>query len=181
MPGKRILVVGAGLAGLATARTLARGGFSAEVIERQPVWDEVGTGIYLPANAFRALRALGLEQAVSERGAVIALQRVSDDRGRPLARSISRNGLGPRPDASPRPNSLPPNGRPKHGLARLRPKDLPIELPTSARRGLVSRFVSSVADCHRTSESDTSSGRIAAREEDMGCRPRRMSDSARRW
>ena len=46
------------------------------------------------------------------------------------------NGLGPRTDASPRPNSLPPGRGPKRGPARLRPKDLPIELPTSARRGL---------------------------------------------
>ena len=40
---------------------------------------------YLPAgNAARALRALGLEQAVLERGVVIPRQRVSDDRGRLL-------------------------------------------------------------------------------------------------
>jgi FAD-dependent urate hydroxylase len=80
----RILIVGAGLAGLATARALAHGGFSAEVIERQPGWREAGTGIYLPANATRALRALGLEQAVSETAAVISRQLVNDDRGRLL-------------------------------------------------------------------------------------------------
>jgi FAD-dependent urate hydroxylase len=80
----RILVVGAGIAGLAAARTLARAGFSAEVVERQPAWDEAGTGIYLPGNAARALRALELEQAVLERGVVIPRQRVSDERGRLL-------------------------------------------------------------------------------------------------
>jgi FAD-dependent urate hydroxylase len=80
----RILVVGAGIAGLAVARTLAHAGFSAEVVEREPAWDEAGTGIYLPGNAARALRALGLEQAVMERGIVISRQRVSDDRGRLL-------------------------------------------------------------------------------------------------
>jgi len=31
----------------------------------------VGTGMYLPANGMRALRALGLEQAVAARGAQI--------------------------------------------------------------------------------------------------------------
>lgn len=94
----RILVVGAGLAGLATARTLARGGFSTEVIERQAGWDELGAGIYLPANAFRALRALGLEQAVSERAAVISRQRVGDDRGRLLVEidlAELWDGIGP--------------------------------------------------------------------------------------
>jgi FAD-dependent urate hydroxylase len=80
----RILVVGAGIAGLAAARTLDRAGFSVEVVERQPAWGEAGVGIYLPGNASRALRALGLEQAVSQRGVVIPRQRVSDHRGRLL-------------------------------------------------------------------------------------------------
>jgi FAD-dependent urate hydroxylase len=84
MADTRILVVGAGLAGLAAARTLARAGFSAEVVEREPAWGEAGTGIYLPGNASRALRALGLEEAVSKRGVVISWQRVSDERGRLL-------------------------------------------------------------------------------------------------
>jgi 2-polyprenyl-6-methoxyphenol hydroxylase-like FAD-dependent oxidoreductase len=84
MTETRILVVGAGIAGLAAARTLARAGLSAEVVERQPAWGEAGTGIYLPGNAARALRALGLEQAVFERGVVIPRQRVSDERGRLL-------------------------------------------------------------------------------------------------
>lgn len=84
MTGTRILVVGAGIAGLASARTLAGAGFSVEVVEREPEWGEAGTGIYLPGNAARALRALSLEQAVLERGVVIPRQRVSDDRGRLL-------------------------------------------------------------------------------------------------
>jgi FAD-dependent urate hydroxylase len=80
----RILVVGAGIAGLAAARTLARAGLSAEVVERDRAWREAGTGIYLPGNAARALRALGLDQAVLERGVEIRRQRVSDYRGRLL-------------------------------------------------------------------------------------------------
>ena len=66
------------------ARTLARASFAAEVVEREPTWDGAGTGIYLPGNASRALRGLGLQQAVWERGIVIARQRVSDHRGRLL-------------------------------------------------------------------------------------------------
>jgi 2-polyprenyl-6-methoxyphenol hydroxylase-like FAD-dependent oxidoreductase len=84
MTETRILVVGAGIAGLAAARTLAGAGFSVEVVEREPAWGEAGTGIYLPGNAARALRSLGLEQAVAETGVVIPRQRVSDDRGRLL-------------------------------------------------------------------------------------------------
>jgi FAD-dependent urate hydroxylase len=80
----RTLVVGAGIAGLAVARTLARAGFKVEVIERTPAWEEAGMGIYLPGNAARALRALGLEQEVFERAVVIPRQRVRDHRGRLL-------------------------------------------------------------------------------------------------
>ena len=84
MATTRALVVGAGIGGLAVARTLARAGVAVEVVERRPAWDEEGTGIYLPGNACRALRALGLEQAVAERAVAIPRQRFSDDRGRLL-------------------------------------------------------------------------------------------------
>ena len=62
MGGRRVLIVGGGIAGLALARMLARIGVSPEVIEREPVWRPAGTGMYLPGNAARALRALGLDQ-----------------------------------------------------------------------------------------------------------------------
>ncbi len=54
-------------------------------MERERFWTHAGAGIYLPANAVRALRALGLESAVAERGAAITHQRLCDHRGRPLA------------------------------------------------------------------------------------------------
>jgi FAD-dependent urate hydroxylase len=94
----RVLVVGAGIGGLAVARTLARAGFTVEVVERQPAWGEAGTGIYLPGNAARALRALGLLEAVMDRGVVIPRQRVSDDRGRLLVEvdlAALWDGVGP--------------------------------------------------------------------------------------
>jgi FAD-dependent urate hydroxylase len=81
----RVLVVGAGIAGLGTARALRRRGLVADVVERQPTWTHTGAGIFLPGNAARALRALGLESAVAERGALIAHQCLCDHRGRLLA------------------------------------------------------------------------------------------------
>ena len=85
MQRTRILIVGAGLAGLALTRALRQAGLASEVIEREVSWENVGTGMYLPANGMRALRALGLEQAVAARGAQIPRQRLLDHRGRLLA------------------------------------------------------------------------------------------------
>jgi len=82
--GRRILIVGGGIAGLATARMLVRIGLSPEVIEREPVWRAAGTGIYLPGNATRALRALGVEVQLASMAVEIPRQRFCDHRGRLL-------------------------------------------------------------------------------------------------
>jgi 2-polyprenyl-6-methoxyphenol hydroxylase-like FAD-dependent oxidoreductase len=81
----RILIVGAGLAGLALARALGQAGLAPELIEGQAGWGVAGTGIYLPANGVRALRTLGLEGAVAARAAPIPHQRMLDHRGHLLA------------------------------------------------------------------------------------------------
>jgi FAD-dependent urate hydroxylase len=79
--GLRILVVGAGIAGLGAARALRQRGFAPDVVERESAWSQSGTGIYLPGNTARALRALDLESAVMERAALIPHQRICDHRG----------------------------------------------------------------------------------------------------
>jgi FAD-dependent urate hydroxylase len=83
--GLRILVVGAGIGGLGAARALRQRGLAADVVEREPAWTHTGAGIYLPGNATRALRALGLESAVAERASLIPHQRLCDQRGHLLA------------------------------------------------------------------------------------------------
>ncbi len=82
---RRILVVGAGIAGLGAARALRQRGLAVDVVEQEPQWTQVGAGVYLPGNAARALRGLGLESAVADHGAVIARQRFCDHRGRLLS------------------------------------------------------------------------------------------------
>ncbi len=84
LEGLRVLVVGAGLAGLAAARTLDRVGAAVRVVERSAASTGAGMGIYLPGNAVRALRQLGLEPEVAERACRIERQRFSDHRGRLL-------------------------------------------------------------------------------------------------
>ena len=81
MEDLRILVVGAGIAGLGAARALRQRGLAADVVERESALTDVGAGIYLPGNTVRALRSLGLESAVTERAALIPRQRFCDHRG----------------------------------------------------------------------------------------------------
>jgi FAD-dependent urate hydroxylase len=82
--GLRILVVGAGLAGLAVARTLRRAGFEPDAVERLPASAEAGAGLYLPGNVARALRTLGVHEAVRPLGALITRQRLHNARGQLL-------------------------------------------------------------------------------------------------
>jgi FAD-dependent urate hydroxylase len=80
----RILVVGAGIAGLAVARALRMVGFRPDVTEKLPPSELVDTGLYLPANAERALRRLDLDGPVRRLGQVIHRQRFLDAAGVPL-------------------------------------------------------------------------------------------------
>jgi 2-polyprenyl-6-methoxyphenol hydroxylase-like FAD-dependent oxidoreductase len=82
--GVQVLIVGAGIAGLATARTLHGWGAQVEIVERAAAPTTEGTGIYLPGNAVRALNSLGLGVQVAQRAVRIERQRVADHRGRLL-------------------------------------------------------------------------------------------------
>ena len=80
----RILVVGAGIAGLATARALRLAGFRPDVVEELPATMLPRAGIYLPGNASRALRHLGLDAPLRPLGDLIFRQVFLDTRGRSL-------------------------------------------------------------------------------------------------
>lgn len=62
-----VLIAGGGIGGLAAALALSRAGFAVRIFEAKPAPDEAGAGIQLSANAVKALRALGLEEAVAAR------------------------------------------------------------------------------------------------------------------
>lgn len=80
-----ILVVGAGISGLALTKALLDRGFPVEVVERHAAGAQaLGAGLYLPANAVRALRDLGVGDEVAKRAEPVARQRLQDHRGRPL-------------------------------------------------------------------------------------------------
>ena len=80
----RVLIVGAGIAGLAAARALRQTGIECEIVERSTAWDVAGAGIYLPGNGMAALGRLGVAGLVAAAGQHVARRRVFDDQGRPL-------------------------------------------------------------------------------------------------
>ena len=61
---RKVLVIGAGLAGTASAIRLAQSGVSVDIVDKQTDVTALGSGITLQGNALRALRELGVwEQA----------------------------------------------------------------------------------------------------------------------
>jgi len=62
-----VIVAGAGIGGLAAALVLARHGISVDLIEQSAHIGEIGAGLQLGPNAFTALDALGVGQAVRDR------------------------------------------------------------------------------------------------------------------
>ncbi|WP_454195252.1 FAD-dependent monooxygenase [Nocardia sp. Marseille-Q1738] len=79
-----VLVVGAGVAGMAVAAAMDRRGMSVDIVERR-TYSPSGTGLFLPGNAVRALTELGYGGALGEHGVPIRTQRLRDHRGRALA------------------------------------------------------------------------------------------------
>jgi FAD-dependent urate hydroxylase len=77
----RILVVGAGISGLAVARGLRVAGFRPDVVEELPATTVPGAGIFLPGNASRAIRQLGLDAPLRPLGDLIFRQVFQDSAG----------------------------------------------------------------------------------------------------
>lgn len=76
-----VLVVGAGIGGLALARALSLRGVECVVVEKRPSTNTLGMGLNLPGNAVRALTHLGVvDEAVAH--------------GVPINRREYRNGKG---------------------------------------------------------------------------------------
>jgi 2-polyprenyl-6-methoxyphenol hydroxylase-like FAD-dependent oxidoreductase len=92
----RVLVVGGGIGGLSAAIALRKHGFDVDVIEINPKWDVYGVGIIQPANAIRALDALGLAEQAVEQGYAMKGSRFHDSDGNLLGEVPALDLLGPR-------------------------------------------------------------------------------------
>lgn len=62
--GDRVLIAGGGIGGLASAIALGRCGIETSVLERSSFTEETGAGIQLGPNATRALKTLGVLEAI---------------------------------------------------------------------------------------------------------------------
>jgi len=83
---RRVLVVGAGLAGPAVARGLAALGIDVDLIEVRAESAEPGAGLLLTGNALLALDALGVGDAVRTAGRAVHAVRYADAEDRELFR-----------------------------------------------------------------------------------------------
>jgi salicylate hydroxylase len=87
----RVVIIGGGIGGLAAALALERRGAEAIVCEQSPELSEIGAGLNLTPNAVKALRALGLEDAV---GAIASQSDFLNIRNWNSGRFISRTQRG---------------------------------------------------------------------------------------
>ncbi len=83
----RAIVVGGGIAGLASAIGLRERGWDVEVLEQAPAFGEVGAGLSLWPNALSALDALGVGAVVREQSVLDGAAGIRDEHGRWLSRT----------------------------------------------------------------------------------------------
>ncbi len=81
---RRVLIIGAGPAGLTAAIALARTGIDVRLFERAPELGRVGGGLGVQSNALRALQKLGVSERIVAAGAEIREQEICNIHGRLL-------------------------------------------------------------------------------------------------
>jgi 2-polyprenyl-6-methoxyphenol hydroxylase-like FAD-dependent oxidoreductase len=89
---RRVLIVGGGLSGTSTALALQREGIDVELVEREPVWGAMGTGITLMGPAMRALKQLGVLDQCLAKGSGTSEMRLFDAAGE-LIHTLEIHGL----------------------------------------------------------------------------------------
>ena len=101
---KKVLVVGGGIGGLSAGIALAKIGCSVEIAELHAAFNVYGVGIIQPANALRALDALGLADEAMRRGSPYGMVKMCTASGHPfteigvppIGRLPSHNGISRR-------------------------------------------------------------------------------------
>ncbi len=80
----RVAIIGAGIGGLAAAVAMKRAGLETIVIEKAPVLQELGAGLYIWSHSRRTLAELGLEERVAAESINVEVGEFTDARGHPL-------------------------------------------------------------------------------------------------
>ncbi|RLU80665.1 FAD-dependent monooxygenase [Streptomyces griseocarneus] len=96
--GRKAIVVGAGIGGLAAAVSLRKAGLDVEVYERASELKAAGSGLSVMSNALAALDTIGVDLGLEKRGAVLEQYHVRTARGRlirefPFPEIIDRIGV----------------------------------------------------------------------------------------
>lgn len=89
-----MIIVGAGIGGLAVASGLRAAGWQVTVLEQAPEITEVGAGLSLWPNALQALEALGLDQPVRAAGVPAVSRGTFRDPDGTFLRRVRRDDIG---------------------------------------------------------------------------------------
>ena len=89
---ENVLVVGAGIGGLAAAAALGQGGAEVDVVEIKPDSTVYGVGINQPANSLRALDKIGVLEQILEVGVVYDGYTFNDYKGNEIVAITSQLG-----------------------------------------------------------------------------------------
>jgi 2-polyprenyl-6-methoxyphenol hydroxylase-like FAD-dependent oxidoreductase len=83
-----IAITGGGIAGLTTAIALQQIGLQPVIFEAAPVIREIGAGIGLGANAFKALHYLGIDKEIIEAGRDLSTFIIYNEKGSILSKTV---------------------------------------------------------------------------------------------
>jgi salicylate hydroxylase len=98
---REVIVVGAGLAGLAAALALARKGIRVRVLEQASAFGEIGAGITVSPNAARVFRSLELLEALVARSTQVWIQGVVYYETGKVLGTKDRSASGSTPNGAP--------------------------------------------------------------------------------
>ena len=133
--GKKVLIVGAGLSGMAAAIALQRLGVSVDLVELQPAWKILGVGISVQGPALRALKAIGLIDRCVQQGFGYSSVVNCDVNGTPVGTVRLPNLNGPEYPAC---------------VGIMRPTLHQVLADAMAEEGIRVRFGTSVESLHQT-------------------------------
>ena len=93
MDTKHTAIIGAGIGGLAAALASQRRGFKVAVYERAPEIREIGAGLYITANARRALRDLGVDEALEAASSCVPSMYMCDYASGAIMREVKNEDM----------------------------------------------------------------------------------------